>query len=216
LNYKPGQVKSSASPAKQCQGDTQSIFSYEAHSNSVNILVKEYVQKKLTYDRLMSEKHSRNSKSAEESSEQTLEGMKKPNLNNFLELFRDKMDEINGCYRLNKHQFEKDMKTFKEDDIRMEEEIIERSINEGGKALEQSFNQINEHLKQNCDIIKRLSLMKNVSHDTARQNQYEDNVLDDNFQEQIRTFIPQGNQLLQYGSEPFSNMPGLFQGATLK
>lgn len=197
-------------------GDTQSIFSYEANSNSVNILVKEYVQKKLTFDRMVSEKNSRNSKSAEDSSVQTLEGVKKPNLKEFLELFESKMDEINNFYRQNKHQFEKDMKTFKEEDIRMEEEIIERSINEGGKALEQSFNQINDHLRQNCDIIKRLSLFKNASNDTPRLNHYEDNILDDNFIEQIRTFIPQGNQLLQNGSEPFSNMPGLFQGATLK
>lgn len=107
------------------------------------------------------------------------------------------------------------MKSFKEEDIRMEEEIIERSINEGGKALEQSFNQINDHLRQNCDIIKRLSLMKNTSHDDITRH-FEDNIFDDNLQEQIRTFIPHGNQLLQFGSEPFSNMPGLFQGATLK
>lgn len=102
MNYRPSQVKGSASPTKLNQADTQSIFSYEANSNSVNILVREYVQKKLTFDRMLSEKNSRNSKSAEESSVQTLEGVKKPNLKEFLDLFQTKMNEINDFYRQNK------------------------------------------------------------------------------------------------------------------
>lgn len=82
------------------------------------------------------------------------------------------------------------MKTFKDEDIRMEEEIIERSINEGGQALEQSFNQINDQLRQNCDILKKLSQMKDA---TTRNEFFNDNFLDEDFMDQVKTFIPHGN-----------------------
>lgn len=79
-----------------------SDFSFEVKSNSVNLLVREYVQKKLTFDRMLSEKNSRNSKSVEDSSEVTIDGIKRPSLKEFLELFQNKMNENNDIYRQNK------------------------------------------------------------------------------------------------------------------
>jgi len=55
----------------------------------------------------------------------------KPRLAEFLEVFEEKIKEVNITYRMYKEQFEKDMKSFRECDIREEEEIIEKSIIEG-------------------------------------------------------------------------------------
>lgn len=43
------------------------------------------------------------------------------------------MKEVTAIYKANKAQFIEDMRTFKDSEIRLEEEIIERTIKEGWK-----------------------------------------------------------------------------------
>lgn len=56
----------------------------------------------------------------------------KPRLLDFLAAFDEKVKDINELYRESKIQFESDMKHFKDSDIEKEEELIQKSINEGG------------------------------------------------------------------------------------
>jgi len=55
----------------------------------------------------------------------------KPKLEDFLTLFEQKIAEVNITYKQNKSQFEEDMRSFNDTDIQEEEEIIEKSINDG-------------------------------------------------------------------------------------
>lgn len=60
------------------------------------------------------------------------EESKKPRLEDFLHSFEEKIRQVNLTYKDSKIQFENDMKSFKEQDILIEEEMIEKQINEGG------------------------------------------------------------------------------------
>jgi hypothetical protein len=52
--------------------------------------------------------------------------MDKPRLAEFLQCFEEKIREVNITYKMCKAQFEQDMKSFRECDIREEEEVIEK------------------------------------------------------------------------------------------
>ena len=56
--------------------------------------------------------------------------MEKPRLADFLKEFELKMKEVNLTYKSSKLQFQADMKCFKDKDIEMEQEMIEKSIHE--------------------------------------------------------------------------------------
>lgn len=55
----------------------------------------------------------------------------KPRIEEFLHRFEEQIRAVNETYQNSKKQFESDMKSFSEKDIQQEEELIEKSINEG-------------------------------------------------------------------------------------
>ena len=60
-----------------------------------------------------------------------LEETTKPRIEEFLYRFEEQIRAVNETYQNSKKQFESDMKSFNEKDIQQEEELIEKSINEG-------------------------------------------------------------------------------------
>ena len=56
--------------------------------------------------------------------------IKKPKLCDFLQAFENKVKSFNLTYKNSKGQFQADMKSFKEEDILIEEEMIEKLLND--------------------------------------------------------------------------------------
>ena len=56
--------------------------------------------------------------------------VKKPKLCDFLQAFEKKVKAFNLTYKNSKTQFQNDMKSFKEHDIQIEEEMIEKLLND--------------------------------------------------------------------------------------
>lgn len=54
----------------------------------------------------------------------------KPVLQEFLSVFESQVKKMNQTYKRSKRQFQKDMKSFKEADIKLEEDMIEKTLNE--------------------------------------------------------------------------------------
>lgn len=63
--------------------------------------------------------------------EEVEETTSKPRIEEFLQRFEEQIRAVNETYQNSKKQFESDMKSFNEKDIQQEEELIEKSINEG-------------------------------------------------------------------------------------
>ena len=59
----------------------------------------------------------------------------KPTINQFLKCFDQSIKEMNKVYKLNKEQFLNDMNSFNENEIQQEEEMIEKSMNQGPVAI---------------------------------------------------------------------------------
>lgn len=55
---------------------------------------------------------------------------KKPTIEQFLEEFNEKVKQVNLTYKASKEQFQKDMRAFKDSDILLEEEMIDKSISD--------------------------------------------------------------------------------------
>ena len=59
----------------------------------------------------------------------------KPRLEEFLECFDHQISQVNITYKNSKQQFMQDMKSFREADIKQEEQMIERHLQEGGSTV---------------------------------------------------------------------------------
>jgi hypothetical protein len=70
--------------------------------------------------------------------------IEKPTIDEFLRCFDQQIKEMNKMYKMNKDQFHKDMKSFNDNDIQQEEEMIERSMNQGPVAItpKVAYNQV--------------------------------------------------------------------------
>jgi hypothetical protein len=123
------------SPDKDLADTYDSILEQQ----SLNRLIKDFVFRKAEYDRLLAKQDYQarisNSINSSELDLSQVDLPPKPRLQDFLAAFDEKVKDINMLYKESKTQFENDMKHFKDSDIEKEEELIEKSINEGGKAL---------------------------------------------------------------------------------
>lgn len=128
------------SPDKDLADTYDSILEQQ----SLNRLIKDFVYRKAEYDRLLAKQEhiarfSNSINSSELGTMTQVDLPPKPRLQDFMAAFDEKVKDINMLYKESKAQFENDMKHFKDSDIEKEEELIEKSINEGGKALRQSM-----------------------------------------------------------------------------
>ena len=77
------------------------------------------------------------------------EQKKRPSLSQFLEEFEEGMKYFNETYNNSKSQFLMDMKTFNQEDLNKEDEIIERSIKDSNYFPESNTPKIypvNDHI----------------------------------------------------------------------
>ena len=71
--------------------------------------------------------------------------VKKPKLCDFLSAFEKKVKAFNLTYKNSKMQFQNDMKSFKEQDIQIEEEMIEKLLNDT------THSNLNQQKKEQAD-----------------------------------------------------------------
>ena len=133
LNYKTSQVLI----GDLCDEDLSATDHIE---NPIAKVINEFVEKRQNYiNRTKPELDQRYNQirsqieilEASESHSEITDLLNKPKLEEFLAEFEEKIHEVNQTYKLTKEQFQMDMKTFKDKDIYEEEQIIEKSINEG-------------------------------------------------------------------------------------
>ena len=94
--------------------------------NPITEVVKEWVNKRQNYIN-EHRTHHRGPRAEEILDASDIEdGNKKPRLEEFLNEFENQIKHVNQIYRKTKSQFESDMKTFKDEDIQMEEEMLEK------------------------------------------------------------------------------------------
>lgn len=95
--------------------------------------------RKAEYDRILAKQEHNvkisNSINSSELAASMIDLPPKPRLQEFMRVYDEKVKDINMLYKESKNQFENDMKHFRDSDIEKEELLIEKSIDEGGKAL---------------------------------------------------------------------------------